>query len=246
MIPLRDDVPSRTFPVVNVVLIGVNALFFLLELGLGSDLGRFLAQTAVVPLLYARPDGTMSLSDVLLTSLDPDLGGRVLLSMFLHGGWAHILGNMLYLWIFGDNVEDRMGHGRYIAFYLICGWVATYAHVLSDPSSRMPSIGASGAIAGVLGGYILLYPRARVITMLPIFFYPLLIQIPAYLLLGLWFLQQFISGSLALAVTTAQTGGIAWWAHVGGFLTGAALVGLLQKPQRRPPSRDVWWEDAVP
>jgi membrane associated rhomboid family serine protease len=228
---------------VNVLLIGVNVLVFVMELGLGPDLGRFLGRTAVVPLLYARPDGTMGLSDVLLTSLDPDLGGRVLLSMFLHGGWAHILGNMLYLWIFGDNVEDRMGHGRYLAFYLICGWVATYAHILSDPTSRLPSIGASGAIAGVLGGYILLYPRARVITVLPIFFYPLFIRIPAYLMLGLWFLEQFVAGSLTLAVTTAQTGGVAWWAHVGGFATGAALVGIFQDPRRRPPSRDTWWAE---
>ncbi len=159
MIPLRDDVPARTFPVVNVTIIVLNVVFFLMELGLGRQLQGFLFQAAVVPVLFT-PDhaGAASVLEILLASLSPALGLRVLLSMFLHGGWLHIGGNMLYLWVFGDNVEDRMGHGRYAVFYLLCGWAATYAHILSQPASRMPSIGASGAIAGVLGAYLALYP----------------------------------------------------------------------------------------
>jgi membrane associated rhomboid family serine protease len=244
MIPLRDDVPSRTFPVVNVAIIAINALFFLIELGMGEQLQGFLYQAAVVPVLFTPwGHGSAGVLDVFLASLYPDLWLRILLSMFLHGGWMHVIGNMLYLWIFGDNVEDRMGHGRYAVFYLICGWVATYAHIWSDPSSRMPSIGASGAIAGVLGAYIALYPRARVVTIIPLgLFFPL-VQVPAVFFLGIWFLQQFLYGTMSLVARTAETGGVAWWAHVGGFAAGVALVGIFQRPQRRPPSRDSWWEE---
>src|SRR5262245_26658893 len=243
MIPLRDDVPSRTFPVINVTLIVVNVVFFLMELGMGPRLERFLFHAAVVPAIFTGRDHVLSLPEVIRTSLNPDLSLRVLLSMFLHGGWAHVLGNMLYLWIFGDNVEDRMGHLRYLVFYLLCGWTATYAHIWAEPASRMPSIGASGAIAGVLGAYIALYPRARVVTIVPLgFFFPL-VQIPAIFFLGFWFLQQFLAGGLALVARTAESGGVAWWAHIGGFLAGFRLVGLFQSPRRRPIQRDSWWRD---
>jgi membrane associated rhomboid family serine protease len=242
MIPIRDDIPSRTFPVVNVCLIAVNGLFFLVELGLGANLEGFFYQAAVIPRLYSGHDGSLGPIEFLLSTLSPGLGLRIFLSMFLHGGWAHVLGNMLYLWIFGDNVEDRMGHGRYLVFYLLCGWAATFAHVWAQPTSTVPSIGASGAIAGVLGAYMSLYPRARVVTIIPLgLFFPL-VQIPAPFFLGFWFLQQFLSGSLSLAARTAETGGVAWWAHIGGFVTGLALVAVFQKPSRRPPSRDAWWE----
>ena len=243
MIPLRDDVPSRTFPVVNIGLILVNVACFVMELGLGPGLQRFLHQSAVVPALYAGRDGVLRPGEALLTTFDPDLGGRVLVSMFLHGGWLHIIGNMLYLWIFGDNVEDRMGHVRYLVFYLACGWAASYAHIWSSPTSRLPSIGASGAIAGVLGAYITLYPRAQVVTLLPLGLFTQLVEIPARFFLGLWFLQQFLYGALSLATPTAQTGGVAWWAHIGGFAAGFLLVGLLQKRPRRPTGRDVWWNE---
>src|SRR5262249_33472363 len=149
--------------------------------------------------------------------------------MFLHAGWLHLIGNMLYLWIFGDNVEDRLGHFRYVFFYLICGWVASYAHIWADPTSRLPSLGASGAIAGVLGAYIPLYPQARVVTFLPLGFFSQLIQIPAYFFLGFWFLQQFLYGALTLSVRTQQSGGVAWWAHIGGFAAGFLLVWILKK-----------------
>ena len=243
MIPIRDDVPSRTFPIVNIGLIVVNVLFFILELGMGERLQGFLFQAAVIPALYTGPDRSLGPLEPLLTSVSPDLGGRIALSMFLHGGWAHLLGNMLYLWIFGDNVEDRLGHLRYLFFYFACGWVASYAHIWSEPASRMPSIGASGAIAGVLGAYITLYPRARVVAVLPPFLFFPLFQLPAFLVLGFWFLQQFLAGTLSLAVRTAETGGVAWWAHIGGFAAGVALVFLLQKRERRPPARDTWWEE---
>jgi membrane associated rhomboid family serine protease len=151
---------------------------------------------------------------------------------------------MLYLWIFGDNVEDRMGHGRYLVFYLVCGWLASYAHILSDAGSRLPSIGASGAIAGVLGAYFLLYPHARVVVAWPpplLFFLPLM-QVPALIVLGLWFLQQFVSGLGSLGAPTSGEGGVAFWAHAGGFLAGMLLVKLFQREDRRPGDRDVWFE----
>jgi membrane associated rhomboid family serine protease len=244
MIPLRDDVPSRTYPFVNIAIIVVNVLAFLLELTMGQDVQAFLMDVAVVPARYTGPDHVLSLPEVFLTSLNPALGLRVLIAMFLHAGWMHLIGNMLYLWIFGDNVEDRLGHLRYLFFYLFCGWVATYAHIWSDPASRLPSLGASGAIAGVLGAYIMLYPQARVVTLVPLgIFFPL-VQIPAVFFLGVWFLQQFVAGAFSLGARTAQSGGVAWWAHIGGFAAGFLLVWILQKPDRRPPSRDSWWEQS--
>ena len=243
MIPLRDDVPSRTVPFVNYALMALNGFAFFLELGLGRGLERFVLQNAVVPARFTGPDHALQIPEILSTSLDPALGGTVLLSMFLHGGWAHFLGNMLYLWIFGDNVEDRMGHSKYLVFYLLCGWAASYAHIAASPDSRIPSIGASGAIAGVLGAYISLYPRAKVVTLLPLGFFMELIQIPALFFLGLWFVQQFLYGALSLTVRTAQTGGVAWWAHIGGFAAGFLLVWLFQSRRQRPARRDSWWED---
>jgi membrane associated rhomboid family serine protease len=242
VIPLRDDVPSRSVPLVNYALVAMNALFFLMELSLGQGLERFVYRAAVVPVLYTGGDGALSLGETVSSLLAPELSMRVLLAMFLHAGWAHFLGNMLYLWIFGDNVEDRMGHLRYLVFYLACGWAASYAHIWSDPNSRIPSLGASGAIAGVLGAYFTLYPHARVVTLLPLGFFSQLVQLPAVFFLGFWFLQQFLSGALSLAVKTAQGGGVAWWAHIGGFVAGLLLVWVFQRPGRRPPARDAWWE----
>ena len=243
MIPIRDDVPSRTTPFANVFLIVVNVLFFLFEITLGDrNLLRFIKESAVVPSVFAHHAGNSSLG-IVLTAFDPALATRVFLSMFLHGGWAHLLGNMLYLWVFGDNVEDRMGHGKYLVFYLLCGWIATYAHILSNPESRLPSIGASGAIAGVLGAYLALFPRARVVTLVPLGIFWPMIQVPAFLFLVFWFVQQLLTGALAsFATEPGQAGGVAWWAHIGGFLAGLLFVGLFQNPKRRPPPRDGWWE----
>jgi membrane associated rhomboid family serine protease len=243
MIPLRDDVPSRTFPIVNLTLIALNALLFLGELGMGARLERFFYRAAVIPSLYTGTDGALSLVEVVATSFDGELRQRVLISMFLHGGWAHFLGNMLYLWIFGDNVEDRLGHFRYIGFYLACGWAAAYAHIWASPLSPVPAIGASGAIAGVLGAYLTLYPRARVVMLFPIGIFIQLVSVPAFFFLGFWFLQQFLSGALAFSEASAQAGGVAWWAHIGGFVAGIPLVFLLRRPERRPERRDSWWDD---
>jgi hypothetical protein len=216
MIPLRDVIPSRTFPIVTVLLIAVNALAFVYEILL-PDLGlpRFLQIYGVVPAFFAWPD--------------------VLTSMFLHGGWLHFLGNMLYLWIFGDNVEDRLGHFRFTGFYLLCGTAAALAHVASNPQSMVPTIGASGAIAGVMGAYFVLYPRSRILTLVPLFVVWELIEVPAILFLGIWFLMQLFSGvgSLAAGPETGAMGGIAFWAHVAGFVAGAAGILLFRRPERR-------------
>jgi len=154
-----------------------------------------------------------------------------LTSLFLHGGWFHLIGNMWYLWIFGDNVEDRLGHFRFILFYLIVGVGAGVVHTGVNYDVRIPSVGASGAIAGVLGAYLILYPNARVLTLVPILFIWQIIEIPAALVLGIWFLMQFFSGATALAVASATEGGVAWWAHIGGFVLGMILVRVMS-PER--------------
>lgn len=224
VIPLRDINPRRTFPFVTIALIAINFLFFLYELSLGQRLQGFFLQSAFVPAEYFEPGGTL------------EDGKSIVLSMFLHGGWSHLLGNMLYLWIFGDNVEDRLGHGKFILFYLGCGWVATLAHGYSNPASIIPSIGASGAIAGVLGAYLIMFPKARVLTLIPLGFFIRLTELPALFVLGFWFLLQLFSGTAALAGPGGH-GGVAWWAHIGGFVAGL-LVGVLVKvlPERRDPT----------
>jgi membrane associated rhomboid family serine protease len=215
MIPLRDTIPSRSFPVVTVTLIAANTAVFIYEVSLGRGLDSFIDRHALIPanLVSAFENGSARLSAVV----------PVFSSMFLHGGWIHLIGNMLYLWVFADNVEDRMGRPRFLLFYLLCGTGAAALHVCMSPSSATPTIGASGAIAGVLGAYFLLYPRSRVLTLLPIFFFIQFIEVPAFLFLGFWFVMQFFSGTLSIG-SEASAAGVAWWAHVGGFATGMALV----------------------
>ncbi|MCS6886216.1 MAG: rhomboid family intramembrane serine protease [Acidobacteriota bacterium] len=238
MIPIKDSIPSRTYPIVNVCLIAINIVAFIFELSLGDRLDEFFRSFAVVPAKYywavmkGHPEWIL---------YEPELWLPLFTSMFLHGGWLHLIGNMVYLWIFGDNVEDRMGHFRYVLFYLLCGLVASAAHILSEPTSSIPSLGASGAIAGVLGAYILLYPRSRVLVMIPIFVFLEFIEVPAFIFLGIWFLQQFVLGTLSLA-ETAQTGGVAWWAHIGGFVAGLATVYLFAKRDYREPEYDIFWD----
>jgi membrane associated rhomboid family serine protease len=166
----------------------------------------------------------------------------VLTSMFLHGGLMHVAGNMLYLWIFGDNVEDRMGHGRYLVFYLLCGIAAALAQTISVPDSVIPMVGASGAIAGVMGAYFVLYPRSRIVTLIPIFFFFRIVEVPAIFFLGIWFLMQFISGVSTIGSTGAGglAGGIAVWAHVAGFVAGVSGVIVFRRPERQ---RVEWWHD---
>jgi membrane associated rhomboid family serine protease len=231
VIPLRDVIPSRTTPYVTIGLIVVNVLIFLYELTL-PDARRALP-------------GQLSLDDFLLYfGLVPAAFSwvAVLTSMFLHGGLMHVGGNMLFLWIFGDNVEDRTGHGRFLVFYLLCGAAAALAQTAMDPDSTHAMVGASGAIAGVMGAYFVLYPHSRIVTLIPIFFFFQIIEVPALVFLGIWFLLQFISGigSIAAATGGEPAGGIAFWAHVAGFVAGVAGVLVFKRPERQ---RVEWWND---
>ena len=213
MIPLRDVIPSRTTPYITVTIIVLNGLAWFLELSLPGDvLPLFLQVYGVVP---ARLHAS-----------------TLLTSMFLRGSWMHVIGNMWYLWIFGDNVEDRVGHGRFIVFYLLCGIAAALGQVLIDPGSTLPTIGASGAIAGVMGAYFVLYPRSRVLTLIPLVIFWEVIEVPAPLLLGFWFLMQlFSAGAIAVTASTGG-GGVAFMAHVAGFLCGAGAIFLFRQPER--------------
>jgi membrane associated rhomboid family serine protease len=222
MIPLRDRNPSGSFPSVTLALIAANTLVFLYEVQLGPELRHFVARFALTPaevtgdVLY----GTASLAGTAMPFVT---------SMFLHGGWLHLIGNMWFLWIFGDNVEDTLGSFRYLLFYLACGLGAAGIHFAISPSSTAPTLGASGAIAGVLGAYAILFPGARVLTLVPIFLFLQIMELPALVVLGLWFVLQLFNGSFALSSSAGP--GIAWWAHIGGFLVGALLI-LLVRPRR--------------
>ena len=218
VMPLRDQNPSRTFPVVNILLIVINVLVFLYEISLGPGLERFLTRAAFVPGEFFEPGNAVADAR------------SILVSMFLHGGWMHLIGNMLYLWIFGDNVEDRMGHFMYLVFYLAAGWAATMAHAFTNMQSTVPAVGASGAISGVLGAYLIMFPHARVLTLVPMGFYTRMAELPAIVVLGLWFVLQFFSGMLSMGRTG---GGVAWWAHIGGFVFGM-VIGLLWSRRGAP------------
>jgi membrane associated rhomboid family serine protease len=218
MIPLRDVIPSRTTPYVTVTIIVLNSLAWLFELSLPhEELNQFLTVYGVVPAHFAWP--------------------TLITSMFLHAGWVHVIGNMWYLWIFGDNVEDSLGHGRFIVFYLLCGIVAAFGQILIQPDSTLPTIGASGAIAGVLGAYFVLYPQSRVLTLLPLIIIWEIVELPAVVLLGFWFLYQlFSAGTIAMTASTGG-GGVAFMAHVAGFLFGVVAVFVFKKRQRS----EEWW-----
>lgn len=212
MIPLKDDIPSKKFPIVTLLIIVLNTLIWFYEVSLGPYMEN------LVYVLGVTPAQLFTLG----------IGGQLFVmttAMFMHGSWMHFLGNMLYLWIFGDNVEDRLGRLRFLLFYLITGYIATLAHVFSDPASNIPLIGASGAIAGVLGGYFILYPHARVLTLIPIFIFIQIIHIPALYFLGFWFLLQILNQTFN--IQGAQS--VAFLAHIGGFAAGALLVKLLQR-----------------
>lgn len=228
MIPLRDTVRSRSFPFVTIGLIAINVFVFIQELSLGRHAERLIELLGFVPARF------IGWSDLGFSPLDPWRFVPLVTAAFLHGGWMHLIGNMWFLWIFGDNVEDRLGHGRYLLFYLLAGASAFLVQGFVGPVSTVPTVGASGAIAGVLGAYFLLYPRSRILTFVPIFFLPWLIEIPAVVFIGLWFAMQLVNGLAELGVATHAVSGIAWWAHAGGFLAGVALALTLQKPDRRP------------
>ena len=222
MIPLRDVIPSRTTPYITITIIGLNALAWLFELSLPHDnLNEFLAQFGVVPAYFSWP--------------------TLITSMFLHGSWSHVIGNMWYLWIFGDNVEDRVGHGRFILFDLLCGIAAGLGQVAVDPGSMLPTIGASGAIAGVMGAYFVLYPHSRVLTLIPWIFIQI-VELPAIFLLGFWFLMQlFSAGTVAVTSASHGSGGVAFAAHVVGFVVGAGGVFVFRNRQLDPWERQQYY-----
>ena len=226
MIPLRDTNKSKTFPFVNYAIITLCGLTFLYETSLGASLESFFQRYAVIPSNVAgvvfRSDA--SFSAIVRHVVHAGFGALypLVTSMFLHGGWMHLIGNMLYLYIFGDNVEDRLGHFGYFVFYFLAGVGATLTEVYFQRLSSVPIIGASGAIAGVLGAYFLLYPKAKILTLIPLFVFFPVVEIPAFFFLGFWFIMQFINGSLSVGADVA--GGVAWWAHAGGFVVGAVLM----------------------
>jgi membrane associated rhomboid family serine protease len=250
MIPVGDSVRSRTIPYVNVAIIAVNIVVFFYELSLQaqplfpgglSELDRFFFEWGSLPACISERFG-----------FSPDVPSRELgivcgvnnevpalfYSMFIHGGWFHLIGNMIFLWVFGDNVEDAMGHARYALFYVIAGLAATAAHIAVNQSDLVPAIGASGAIAGVLGAYLVLYPRATVAAILPIFIlFWMPFYVPAVFLIGLWFVMQLFNGFAALAASDPVNagGGVAWFAHIGGFVAGLVLVKLFVLGRRVPP-----------
>ncbi|MEO8277795.1 MAG: rhomboid family intramembrane serine protease [Thermoanaerobaculia bacterium] len=228
MFPIRDGIPSRRVPIVTIAIIAANTLVYLYQLTLPQEgLASLFYLFGVVPARLSDPAWAGSVG-IPATAF----GGYTtfLSSLFLHGGFLHLAFNMWTLWIFGDNVEDRLGRFRYVVFYLGCGVAAGIAQALVDPRSTAPTIGASGAIAGVLGAYLLLYPHARVLTLIPIVIYPLFVQLPALVFLGLWFLLQLWSGVSAFGQGPGA-GGVAWWAHVGGFLTGMLLLKAMISPE---------------
>jgi membrane associated rhomboid family serine protease len=216
MIPLRDVIPSRTTPYITVTIIALNALAWFYEVMMPREqLEVFLQIYGIVPGAF--------------------IPSTLLTGMFLHGSWSHVIGNMWYLWIFGDNVEDRLGHGRFLVFYLLCGITAAFGQIFMDPQSTLPMIGASGAIAGVMGAYFVLYPHSRVLTLIPLIIFWEIIELPAIMLLGFWFLMQlFSAGAIAVTASTGG-GGVAFMAHVAGFVMGIIGVFAFRRRQRPEP-----------
>lgn len=247
MIPLKDNIPTRTTPVVNYVILTACGIVWLLQLASGGGRSQLVYEYGMVPVRVAHPNERIIVRQeqiqrtffgprrVVVPREFPPAGVHpywtLLTCIFLHGSWMHFLGNMLFLYIFGDNVEDRLGHVGYVVFYLLAGMTASASHFLTEIHSLIPTIGASGAIAGVMGAYFVLYPRAQVLTLIPIFIIFEIVVLPAWIFLGLWFLFQLWQGSLVSAST-----GVAWWAHIGGFAAGAGVVyGLRRLGFLRPP-----------
>jgi hypothetical protein len=237
MIPIRDTIRSKSYPLVNNTLIGINAAVYLLTLAHGSGVQELFVIYGLVPARYTVPEISRYFSF-------GQQAFSLVSFMFLHGGFLHLLGNMWSLFIFGDNVEDRMGSARYLAFYLLCGLVSGLFHLVLNAQSQIPTVGASGAIAGVMGAYFILYPQSKILTLIPIFFIPYFIEIPAFVFLGIWFVLQFLNAY----GPQAQLSGVAWWAHIGGFVFGLLSLKLFLKlpplglsgrirsvgPERRP------------
>lgn len=221
MIPLRDENPTSTFSFVTLSIIILNVFVFAYELSLGSGFRDAVGLFAVTPYNITHLSSPL----VLIT---------LVTSLFFHANFAHLLGNMLYLWVFGNNIEDRLGHLRFILFYLVCGVIATLGHIITAPESSMPLIGASGAVSGVLGAYILLYPRAKVLVLIPLFFFWRIVKLQALWFLLFWIILQFLYGTTSYALmNVSDKGGVAWFAHIFGFFAGMIFLGIFLKAERR-------------
>ncbi len=228
MIPIKADRPTRTFPLITICIISINIFVFLYEISLGTYSEQFILTFGAIPFklthiltLFTRGEPVSPIFKSMITS------------MFLHGGLWHVGGNMLYLWIFGNNIEDEMGHFRFIFFYILCGVIAVYSHAAIDPMSQVPMIGASGAVSGVLGAYLIRFPGTKILTLIPLGFFVHMIRIPAIIVLGFWIVAQFMNGMFSLQ----EGGGVAWFAHIGGFVAGMLLItrfGKKRKGLRKP------------
>jgi membrane associated rhomboid family serine protease len=243
VIPIRDNVPRETNPYAVLTIIAVNAVVFLFVFSLAPDArARMFYLFGVVPARFFEPEWAA------WAGFPDTLGWPFLTYMFLHGGWLHVILNMWMLWIFGDNIEDVTGHGWFVLFYVLCGLAAVATHMAFERASPMPVVGASGAVAGIMGAYIVLYPHGRVLTLVPVFFFPFFFRIPASLFLGFWFVMQILSGVQA---TAGGAQNVAWWAHVGGFVTGIVLIRWFRRPGRcrycyNPDTKDYDPEGPVP
>ncbi len=221
MIPIRDNIASRSFPIVNLTLIMLNISVFLYEVFIHPSMREFILKNGIIPAVV------VSLNSVPLSE-------RILpffTSMFIHGSWFHLIGNMLFLYVFGDNVEDRMGHFKYLLFYITCGILAALLQIAFNHDSTIPMIGASGAVSGVLGAYLLFFPRARVLTLIPVFVFIHLVYLPSTVFIVFWFLIQFLSGLSTIG--TSMKGGIAFWAHIGGFVAGLIMARYINTRRKR-------------
>ncbi|MCL4401137.1 MAG: rhomboid family intramembrane serine protease [Acidobacteria bacterium] len=222
MFPLKDTQPSYSKPLVTLGLIAANILIFLYEFSLDPySLNHFIGNYGLVP--------------------DRFHAYQIMTSMFIHGGWLHVLGNMWFLWIFGDNVEDALGHGKYLIFYILCGTAAAFVQLAASMGSSVPTVGASGAIAGVMGAYIVKFPQSRILTLVFIFFFITTFEVPAVIMLAYWFLIQLFSGVGSIGYSNLSQGGVAWFAHVGGFLAGMALIKIMGTRRRYSRRRDIYW-----
>ncbi len=226
-IPLNDHIRRQTFWFSTLALIAVNTAVFAYELSLGPGVNRFIFIFGLIPARYTTPHGAIIITNLAIFLVP------VFTSMFIHGGWLHLIGNMLFLFVFGRSVEDRFGHGRFLLMYFLSGFGAALADILFNLGSHTPTIGASGAIAGILGAYLVSFPTARITTLIPLFIFFWTVQLPALLLLVYWFAIQFVAGYQMLAIESATAGGVAWWAHVGGFILGMLLAFAMPKRQRR-------------
>ena len=222
MIPIKDNIKTTRIPVVNYILIASNILIFFYEFSLGSNLEPFILEYGLIPSSVTSFNNTGIYERT----------APFITSMFLHGGWLHLIGNMLFLHIFGDNIEDRMGHFKFLLFYLITGIIASLFQVITNFRSDIPMVGASGAISGVLGAYLVFFPHSRVLTLVPIFFFIRLMYIPATVFIVIWFFIQFVSGIGSIGISKS-IGGIAFWAHIGGFIAGLILARVFDGRKKR-------------